>query len=67
MARIDILISNNTDELSHDITKYSGIENKESYDPPMFRKKKHNFPRNHKSPKGVQEFLAAAGSHGSKE
>ena len=39
-----------------------GNENTESYDPPMFRKKKHNFPRNHKPPKGVQDFLAAVKS-----
>ena len=31
----------------------------ESYNPPIFKRKKHNFPKNHKLPRGLQDCLAA--------
>ena len=34
-------------------------KDKEPYVPPIFKQKKYNFPRNHKAPKGLQNYLAA--------
>ena len=39
-----------------------GKESEEPYVPPIFKQKKSNFPRNHKSPKGLQDYLAAVKS-----
>ena len=39
-----------------------GKESENAYTPPIFKKKKHNFPRNHKAPKGLSDFLAAVKS-----
>ena len=34
----------------------------ETYKPPIFEQKKHNFPKNHRAPKGLQDYLAAVKS-----
>ena len=39
-----------------------GRETEEPYEKPLFQKKKHNFPRNYRSPKGLQDYLAAVKS-----
>ena len=36
-----------------------GRDSDNSYEKPLFNKKKHNFPRNYRSPKGLQDCLAA--------
>jgi hypothetical protein len=36
-----------------------GKESEKPYVPPMFKKRKHNFPRNHKTSRGLQDCLAA--------
>ena len=39
-----------------------GRKTEEAYKPPMFKAKKSNFPRNHRAPKGLNDFLAAVKS-----
>lgn len=39
-----------------------GNKNDESYEPPIFRKKKHNFPQETQNTKGASGFLAAVQS-----
>ena len=39
-----------------------GKETEETYVPPIFKKKKNNFPKNHRAPKGLLDYLAAVKS-----
>ena len=36
-----------------------GQENEGPYEPPIFKQKKSNFPHNYRSPRGLQDYLAA--------
>ena len=39
-----------------------GRNSEEPYKPPLFKQKKSNFPRNHRSPKGLQDYLTSVKS-----
>ena len=36
-----------------------GRDTEETYVPPIFKQMKKNFPRNYRSPRGIQDYLAA--------
>ena len=41
---------------------FAGIDDDQDYVPPIFRKEKHNFPKNHKTPQELKTFISGVKS-----
>ena len=41
---------------------FAGNDNDQNYTPPIFRKEKHNFPKNHTTPQELRTFISGVKS-----